>query len=212
MRRYAMYIPPAFKDTELTSIHETIRNARLGNLVTCTASGLICTPLPMFLAEREGEQGVIYGHVAKANPQWKETPLHEALAIFNGPDAYVTPSWYATKREHGKVVPTWNYVAVHVYGTIEFFDDADRLYEVVTRLTNIYERPRSEPWAVTDAPADFIKAHLRGIVGLRMPVSRIDAKRKMSQNRSEADRAGVAAGLAESELESDRRVATMIHL
>jgi transcriptional regulator len=205
-----MYIPPAFKDNELASIHDTMRSARLSNLVTCTASGLICTPLPMFLDEREAEQGVIYGHVAKANPQWKETPLYEALAIFNGPDAYVTPSWYATKQEHGKVVPTWNYVAVHAYGTVEFFEDADRLYEIVTRLTGIYERPRSEPWAVTDAPADFIKAQLRGIVGLRMPISRIDAKRKLSQNRSEADRAGVAAGLAASDLDSDRRVATMI--
>jgi transcriptional regulator len=122
----------------------------------------------------------------------------------------VTPSWYASKKEHGKVVPTWNYAAVHVYGAVEFFEDADRLYQIVTRLTDLYERPRAESWAVTDAPADFIKAQLRGIVGLRMPISRIDAKRKMSQNRSEADRAGVAAGLAESDRPSDRAVAAMI--
>jgi transcriptional regulator len=207
-----MYVPPAFKDNELASIHETMRSARLGNFVTSTASGLICTPLPMFLDEREGEHGVIYGHLAKANPQWKEAPLHDALAIFNGPDAYVTPSWYVSKKEHGKVVPTWNYAAVHAYGTPEFFEDADRLYDVITRLTDLYERPRAEPWALTDAPADFIKAQLRGIVGLRMSISRIDAKRKMSQNRSEADRAGVAAGLAESDLETDRRVASMVPL
>lgn len=207
-----MYIPPAFKDTELASIHETIRGARLANLVTSTASGLLCTPLPLFLDAREGEHGVLYGHVAKANPQWKEVPTGEALAIFNGPDAYVTPSWYVSKREHGKVVPTWNYAAVHVYGQVEFFEDADRLYDVVTRLTNLYEHPRAESWAVTDAPADFIKSQLRGIVGLRMPISRIDAKRKMSQNRSEADRAGVVAGLAESDRESDRVVAKMIPL
>ena len=205
-----MYLPPAFKETELTLIHETMRSARLGNFVTCTASGLICTPMPMFLDEREGEQGVIYGHLAKANPQWKETPTCEALAIFTGPDAYVTPSWYASKKEHGKVVPTWNYAAVHAYGVVEFFEDADRLYQIVRRLTEIYERPRAESWAVTDAPADFITAQLRGIVGLRMPISRIDAKRKMSQNRSEADRAGVAAGLAESDRPSDRAVAAMI--
>jgi transcriptional regulator len=205
-----MYVPPAFKETELTLIHETMRSARLGNFVTCTANGLICTPMPMFLNESEGEQGVIYGHVAKANPQWRETPTCDALAIFAGPDAYVTPSWYASKKEHGKVVPTWNYTAVHAYGVVEFFEDADRLYQIVTRLTNIYERPRAESWAVTDAPADFIQAQLRGIVGLRMPISRLDAKRKMSQNRSEADRAGVAAGLAESDRPSDRAVATMI--
>jgi transcriptional regulator len=207
-----MYIPPAFKDTELAAIHETMRSARLANFVTSTAGGLVCTPLPLLLDEREGEQGVIYGHVAKANPQWKDAPIGDALAIFNGPDAYVTPSWYASKQEHGKVVPTWNYTAVHVYGAVEFFEDAERLYGVITRLTNLYEQPRAESWAVTDAPADFIKAQLRGIVGIRMPISRIDAKRKMSQNRSEADRAGVAAGLAESDREADRRVATMIPL
>jgi transcriptional regulator len=205
-----MYIPPVFKDTELASIHETMRSARLASFVTCTASGLVCTPLPLFLDEREGEQGVIYGHLARANTQWTETPICDALAIFNGPDAYVTPSWYESKKEHGKVVPTWNYAAVHAYGVVEFFEDADRLYEVITRLTDLYERPRAASWAVTDAPADFIKAQLRGIVGLRMPISRIDAKRKMSQNRSEADRAGVAAGLAESDREKDRHVATMV--
>jgi transcriptional regulator len=205
-----MYIPPAFKDTELASIHETMRSARLANFVTATASGLVCTPLPLFLDEREGEQGVIYGHLAKANAQWRETPTCEALAIFNGPDAYVTPSWYESKKEHGKVVPTWNYAAVHAYGPVEFFEDADRLYDVVTRLTDLYERPRTPSWAVTDAPADFIKAQLRGIVGLRMPITRIEAKRKMSQNRSEADRAGVVAGLAASDRESDRQVATMV--
>jgi transcriptional regulator len=205
-----MYVPPAFKETELTSIHETMRSARLANFVTSTARGLLCTPLPLLLDEREGEQGVIYGHMAKANTQWKEAPTCDALAIFTGPGAYVTPSWYASKKEHGKVVPTWNYTAVHAYGVVEFFEDADRLYQVITRLTDLYERPRAESWAVTDAPADFIKAQLRGIVGLRMPISRIDAKRKMSQNRSEADRAGVAAGLAEGNRESDRLVATMI--
>ncbi|WP_424630213.1 FMN-binding negative transcriptional regulator [Bradyrhizobium sp. SYSU BS000235] len=207
-----MYIPPAFKDTELASIHETIRGARLANLVTSTSSGLLCTPLPLLLDEREGEHGVLYGHVAKANPQWREASVGEALAIFNGPDAYVTPSWYVSKREHGKVVPTWNYAAVHAYGHAEFFEDADRLYDVITRLTHLYEHPRAEAWAVTDAPADFIKAQLRGIVGLRMPISRIDAKRKMSQNRNEADRAGVVAGLAESDRESDRVVSKMIPL
>ena len=205
-----MYVPPAFKETELTFIHEMMRSARLANFVISTASGLLCTPLPLLLDEREGEQGVIYGHMAKANPQWKEVPNCDALAIFTGPGAYVTPSWYASKQEHGKVVPTWNYTAVHVYGAVEFFEHADRLHQVVTRLTNLYERPRAEPWSVTDAPVDFIQAQLRGIVGLRMPISRIDAKRKMSQNRSEADREGVVAGLAESDRESDRVVSTMI--
>jgi transcriptional regulator len=207
-----MYVPPAFKDTELASIHATIRGARLANFVTSTANGLLCTPLPLLFDESEGEHGVLYGHVAKANPQWKEAVVGEALAIFNGPDAYVTPSWYVSKQEHGKVVPTWNYAAVHAYGQVEFFEDADRLYQVITRLTNLYENPRAESWAVTDAPMDFIKSQLRGIVGLRMPIARLDAKRKMSQNRSEADRAGVATGLAKSDRDSDRIVAKMIPL
>jgi transcriptional regulator len=127
-----------------------------------------------------------------------------------GPDAYVSPAWYAAKREHGKVVPTWNYVAVHAYGPAEFFEDANRLLGVVTRLTDLHERPRAEPWAVADAPEGFVRAQLRGIVGLRMPIARLEGKRKMSQNRSAADRAGVAAGLAASDRASERAAAKLI--
>lgn len=153
---------------------------------------------------------MLYGHVARANPQWKTPPIGEALVLFAGADAYITPSWYAAKAEHGKVVPTWNYEAVHAYGTAEFFDDPARLRDAVTRLTALYEAPRAAPWAVSDAPEAFVAAQMRGIVGVRLPISRIEGKRKMSQNRSEADRAGVAAGLAESGRASDRQVAAMI--
>jgi transcriptional regulator len=205
-----MYIPPAFRDDDRASLHATIRAARLCSLVTATAEGLIATPLPLLLDESEGEHGVLYGHLARANPQWRSAPVGEAMAIFMGPDAYVTPSWYATKQATAKVVPTWNYVAVHAYGPVEFFDDADRLLDVVTRLTDLQEGALAEPWAVTDAPADFIRAQLRGIVGLRIPVTRIEGKRKMSQNRSAEDRAGVAAGLAGSARAMDRIVATLI--
>jgi transcriptional regulator len=205
-----VYTPPAFRDDDLASLHATMRAARLSNLVTATTEGLIATPLPFVLDEAEGEHGVLYGHVAKANPQWKATPIGEAMVIFMGPDAYITPSWYATKRETGRVVPTWNYVAVHAYGPVEFFDDPDRLLEVVTRLTNLYERPRAAPWSVSDAPAEFIAAQLRGIVGVRLPITRLEGKRKMSQNRNEADRRGVAAGLAESDRATDRAVADLI--
>jgi transcriptional regulator len=205
-----MYVPPAFKDEEIGSILATVRAARLANLVTATAEGPVATPLPLFLDESEGERGVIYGHVAKANPQWRLPTIGEALAIFMGPEAYVTPSWYATKQETGKVVPTWNYVAVHAYGPVEFFQEPERLLAVVTRLTNMHEKSRPEPWAVGDAPADFIAAQLRGIVGVRIPVTRFEGKRKLSQNRSEADRIGVAAGLAASESPQDREVASLI--
>ncbi|TIT31930.1 MAG: FMN-binding negative transcriptional regulator, partial [Mesorhizobium sp.] len=205
-----MYTPPAFRDDDRDSLMATIRAARLANLVTATADGPLATPLPLFLDETEGEHGVIHGHLARANPQWRVPAIGDGLAIFMGPDAYVTPSWYATKQETGKVVPTWNYAAVHACGPVEFFDDADRLLEVVTRLTNLHEGARDAPrWAVSDAPPDFIQSQLRGIVGLRMPVTRLEGKRKMSQNRNAADRAGVAAGLAASERPSDREVSTL---
>src|SRR4051794_10540764 len=132
------------------------------------------------------------------------------MALFNGPDAYISPSWYASKQEHGKVVPTWNYIAVHAYGPAEFFDDPDRLLAVVTHLTKLHEVTRAKPWEVADAPAAYIRAQLRGIVGLRLPITRIEGSRKMSQNRSAQDRAGVAAGLAASDRVADREIAALI--
>lgn len=205
-----MYSPPAFRDDDLPSLRAAMREARLANLVTATADGLMATPLPLFLDESEGPYGVLYGHLARANPQWRAAPLGEAMAIFMGPDAYISPSWYATKQEHGKVVPTWNYVTVHAYGPAEFFEDAARLREAVTRLTDLHERPRAEPWSVDDAPEPFVAAQLRGIVGVRMPILRLEGKRKMSQNRDARDRAGVAANLALSERPGERAVAAMI--
>jgi transcriptional regulator len=205
-----MYVPPAFRVDDLPAIHNAMREARSATLVTATEEGLIGTPLPMLLEASEGECGTLYAHVARANTQWKLAPTGEAMAIFNGPEAYITPSWYATKQETHKVVPTWNYVAVHAYGPVEFFDDADRLLSVVTRLTDLHERTQAERWQVTDAPVDFIKSQLKGIVGLRMPITRLDGKRKMSQNRNTADRAGVIEGLSMSDRPEDRIVASLI--
>ena len=205
-----MYIPPAFQEDDVATLHAAIRAARLANFITATADGLIGTPLPMILNETEGPHGTLYGHVARANPQWQRAPIGDAMAVFMGPDAYVTPSWYATKRQTGKVVPTWNYIAVHAYGPVEFFEDADRLLDVVTRLTKLHESARPDPWAVTDAPKEFIQSQLRGIVGLRIPITRIDGKRKMSQNRSAEDRVGVVNGLAASDDAVDQAVASLI--
>lgn len=205
-----MYTPPAFRDEDLPSIHATIRASRLATLVTGTANGLVGTPLPLMVDPAEGEYGTLYGHVAKANEQWRLPPTGDALAVFMGPDAYVTPSWYASKREHGKVVPTWNYVAIHAYGPAEFFEEADRLLAVVTRLTEHHEAKRAEQWAVSDAPAPFIASQLKGIVGLRMPITRLEGKRKLSQNRGANDRSGVAAGLGESTDPADLAMAALI--
>ncbi|NHT78371.1 PaiB family negative transcriptional regulator [Rhizobium sp. PP-F2F-G38] len=205
-----MYTPPAFRLDDRSAMFATIRAARLANFVTATTDGPFATPLPLFLDESEGEHGVLYGHLAKANPQWRTPTIGDGLAIFMGADAYVTPAWYATKQQTGKVVPTWNYVTVQARGPVEFFDDAERLLDVVTRLTTLHEEPRAVAWAVDDAPADFIASQLRGIVGLRMQITHLEGKRKMSQNRNEADRLGVANGLSESERPSDRDVAAQI--
>ena len=205
-----MYTPPAFKEDDPETLRAIIGESRLATLVTSTTEGLIATPLPLFLAAAEGEHGVLYGHVARANSQWRLPPIGEALALFSGPDAYVSPSWYATKRETGKVVPTWNYVAVHAYGPVEFFEDEGRLLDVVSKLTAIHEGDLAEPWAVTDAPEAYIRSQLKGIVGLRLSITRLEGKRKMSQNRSREDRLGVASGLAGSNRPSDRAVAPLI--
>jgi transcriptional regulator len=207
-----MYNLPHFEISTMPEMHAIIRACGLAHFVTSAPDGLSASPLPLFLDATEGEYGTLYGHLARANGQWKSTPQHDALAIFLTTDAYITPSWYAVKAETGKVVPTWNYEIVHAYGTPEFFDAPPRLLEVVSRLTDLHEQKRAEPWKVTDAPADFVQAQLRGIVGIRMPITRLEGKRKMSQNRSEADRAGVVNGLLESGQDKDRVSAEMVPL
>jgi transcriptional regulator len=207
-----MYVPTQFRIEHLPDVHAAMRLARLANLVTVAPDGLVATPLPVMLSADEGEYGTLYAHVSKANPQWRTGAGQEALVMFMGPDAYVSPSWYATKQIDGKVVPTWNYIAVHAYGPVEFFHETDRLLDVVTRLTNQHEQPRAHPWAVSDAPPAYIQAHMKGIVGVRIPITRLEGKQKMSQNRTAADRAGVKAGLAASDVLGDRVVAGVIEV
>ena len=191
-----MYVPPLFKEDRIDVLHASILGSGLATLVTLTTDGLIASHVPMLLDSDPAPYGTLLGHVARPNPQARgAVPGVQALAIFQGPDAYITPSWYATKRENGKVVPTWNYVTIHAYGPVEFFDDTERLRAIVTRLTERQEAARAEPWAVSDAPADFIDGMLRGIVGFALPIARLEGKWKMSQNRPAQDRAGVAAGL-----------------
>lgn len=207
-----MYTPPAFAVEDRNEIHALIQATGLATFVTATLEGPMATPLPMVLDETEGEYGSLYAHLARANPHWRAPVLGDALVIFSGPDAYVSPSWYASKAEHHKVVPTWNYEVVQARGPVEFFDDPERLRAVVSRITDRHEAGRSAPWSIADAPAPFIAAQLRGIVGLRIPITRLIAKRKMSQNRSTMDKAGVRAGLSESKRPMDRDVAERIPL
>jgi transcriptional regulator len=191
-----LYVPPLFKEDRIDVLHAAILGSGLATLVTLTADGLIASHVPMLLDPDPAPYGTLLGHLARPNPQARgATPGVQALAIFQGPDAYITPSWYATKRETGKVVPTWNYVTIHAYGPVEFFHDTERLRAIVTRLTDRQEQARAEPWAVTDAPADFIDGMLKGIVGFAVPITRLEGKWKMSQNRPAADRAGVIDGL-----------------
>jgi transcriptional regulator len=190
-----VYLPPAFRQDSIDVLHDSIRQSGLATLVTLTTDGLIASHVPLLLESEPPPYGTLIGHLARPNPQARGA-AGEALAIFLGPDAYITPSWYATKRETGKVVPTWNYVAIHAAGPIDFFDDPDRLLDVVTRLTERHEGARTAPWAVSDAPADFVQGMLKGIVGFSIRITRLQGKWKMSQNRPEADRAGVVAGLA----------------
>jgi len=205
-----MYNPPAFREDRPEVLHEIMRAARLALVVSAAADGGIpeATHLPFVLAEDEGPHGTLYGHVAKANPQWQGlAAAGAARAIFAGPEAYVSPSLYASKQDHGRVVPTWNYVAVHALGPVEVVEDAARLHAIVSRLTDRHEAPRAAPWAVTDAPDDFVAAQLKGIVGIVLRIETLIGKRKLSQNRAEMDRHGVKAGLAASEDARDREAA-----
>jgi transcriptional regulator len=177
-------------------LHTAILAAPFANLVTLGGEGLDATPLPLMMDASDGPKGSLIGHIARANPQWRTTDVaQEALAIFSGPDSYITPSYYETKRLTGKVVPTWNYVTIHARGRISFFQEPEALLGLVRRLTERHEAERAAPWAVSDAPADFIQSQLRAIVGVRLEITALTGKWKMSQNRSPADRAGVVAGL-----------------
>jgi transcriptional regulator len=205
-----MYTPPAFREDDPAVLHAVIRAARLALLVSAAPDGGApeATHLPLLLDTGGGPHGTLHGHLARANPHWRSlASAGPARAIFPGPEAYVSPSLYASKAEHGKVVPTWNYVAVHAIGTVELIEDADRLHALVSRLTDHHEAPRADPWRVADAPAPFIAGQLKGIVGVMLRIETLIGKRKLSQNRSEADRAGVLRGLAASEDAGNRAVA-----
>lgn len=206
-----MYTPRAFALDDLPEIQQLIQHTRLAQLVTVGENGLQASHLPLLLNPDEGPNGTLYGHLAKANPQWRELQNGgEALVIFAGADAYISPAFYPAKAEHGKVVPTWNYIAVHAYGTPAVFSDAERLLKVVTALTDRHESGRAQPWRVSDAPADYIDGMLKAIVGFALPIERLVGKRKLSQNRSAADMAGVRDGLAASADVRDQTLARFI--
>ncbi|GGT85460.1 FMN-binding negative transcriptional regulator [Actinomadura citrea] len=188
-----MYVPAHFSADD-AEVRELLAGCGAADLVTVTPRGLIATYLPVLYDPSVGEHGAMLAHVARNNDQWREPADGEALLIVHGPDAYVSPSWYASKAEHGRVVPTWNYLTAHVYGRLVVHDDPAWVESMVRRLTDRHERGRAPSWAVDDAPPAFVAGQLRAIVGLELRVTRVEAKAKMSQNRPEADVAGVVAG------------------
>jgi transcriptional regulator len=189
-----MYIPAHFAPDDAT-VGELLRQHGAADLITLTAEGLVATMLPFIYVPDGGEHGALHGHLARNNPQWKLPAQGESLVIVRGSDAYISPTWYASKAEHGRVVPTWNYVTAHVYGRLVVHDDSAWTEDLVRRLTAKHEAASPRPWSVDDAPAEFIDGQLRAIVGVELLISRIEAKAKLSQNRPAADVAGVIGGL-----------------
>lgn len=199
-----MYVPEHFRETRLEVLEAFIERYPLATLVATTSAGLTANHVPMRAQLAAGAGGLLRGHIARANSLWRELESRAAvLAVFTGADSYVSPAWYPSKREHGKVVPTWNYAAVHVSGHIRFIEEASWLRELVGSLTEVHERGRATPWRVSDAPADYIDAMLRAIVGFEIEISDVVGKFKGSQNRPAVDRAAVREALLEAGRSAD---------
>ena len=206
-----MYLPAHFAESRTEVLHALMRARPFATLVTQGASGPDANHLPLHLDVDASPQGRLVGHVARANPLWREAEDSAVLAIFHGPQAYVTPSWYPTKHEHGKAVPTWNYVVVHARGRLRVVDDAAWLRRQLELLVDSHEASFAEPWRVADAPPDYIDKMLAAIVGIEIEITELAGKWKISQNRSEADRLGVAQGLAAEPAASAQAVAALMH-
>ena len=191
-----MYEVEAFREARVEVLHALIKAHPLATLVTVTAQGLEANHIPLLIDPEPAPFGTLRGHVARANPVWRTFSADsEVLAVFQGPQAYITPSWYVSKAQHGKVVPTWNYAVVHAHGPLTIVEDAEWLRALVTRLTASQESRRDKPWQVTDAPGDYVNTMLQAIVGIEIPVRRLQGKWKMSQNRLPQDREGVIKAL-----------------
>lgn len=205
-----MYEPPLHKNENLPQLHALIKERVFGLLISNGAEGLVANSVPFVLDAGASKLGVLKAHVARANPQWRDLEARpDALVVFQGHDHYITPSWYATKRETGKVVPTWNYTMVQAKGRAKVMDET-WLAQQVEELTRTLEQRRGQPWAVQDAPADFIAMQRRAIVGVEIEILDLKGKWKVSQNRPAADRAGVVAGLEELGAEQSRAMAAIV--
>lgn len=206
-----MYLPEQFQEARLGVLHELIRSHPFGTLVVLAGAELAGAHLPFLLRGEQGDKGTLCGHVARANSVWKHFGGRvEALAIFQGPHAYITPSWYPSKETHGRAVPTWNYAVVHAYGAPRAIEDPIWLHEHVTQLSAAHEAGRTPAWKVSDAPQDYIERMIGGIVGVEIRISRLEGKWKVSQNRSRADQLSVAAALEAQGSERSRAMAELV--
>jgi transcriptional regulator len=198
-----VYLPPFFREDRVDVLHALVRAHPLAALITLDSDGIVANHIPLLVDAEPAPLGRLVGHVARANPVWRDFSAEvPSLAIFSGPEHYISPSWYPSKAEDGRVVPTWNYAAVHVYGRLEIREDPEWLRALVTRLTATHEAQFEQPWAVTDAPLDYVDGLLKAIVGIEMRIERIEGKWKMGQNRSAEDRRGAVAGLMKGRSET----------
>jgi transcriptional regulator len=206
-----VYIPQHFDEPSVAVMHELIRAQPLATLVTLSPQGLNANHIPLHLANEAPPYGVLRGHVARANPMWLDLQANiEVLTIFHGADAYISPAWYATKNKHGKVVPTWNYAVVHAYGTLRVIDDVTWIRAQLEALTGHQEHQSHSPWAVSDAPQEFIEKLIQSIVGIEIVISRLMGKWKVSQNQPASNQIGVIDGLNQYESQNATEMAAMI--
>lgn len=205
-----MYVPKLFEMADLAMLHRTMRAHPLGALVTMTTGGLEANHIPLLLDSDAGPFGTLRGHVARANPVWHRCAGTQALVIFQGADAFISPSWYPSKADGGRAVPTWNYVVVHAHGTVRVVEDRAWLRAHVEALTREHESGRPAPWSVADAPAEYIDRLLASIVGIEIVIARLEGKWKVSQNRSTQDRLGVMAALQREGSDRSRAMADLV--
>jgi transcriptional regulator len=206
-----MYVPKHFEETDLSVLHGLIKEHPFGAWVTTVDGALEVNHIPFLIDPAKGQYGTLVGHVARGNPIWKAfSSAAESLVIFQGPQCYVTPSWYATKQATGKVVPTWNYALVHAYGTPRAIEDKDWLLKLVTALTNFHEGKRALPWKVTDAPSEYVDTMLKAIVGIEIPLTNLVGKWKTSQNRTLPDKLGTVDGLMEHGDQNSQAMAALV--
>lgn len=207
-----MYTPQHFNESRVVVLHDLMRACPLATVVTTTANGLTADHIPLIVSETPSPFGTLQGHVARANPIWRETLSNvETLIVFHGADAYITPGWYATKKETGKVVPTWNYAVVHAYGTLRAVDNADWLRSQIEKLTITHESERDEPWKPTDAPEHYIEKLISAVIGIEIVITKLQGKWKVSQNQPAPNKEGVISGLNERNKTQDLAMAELVN-